>query len=82
MTSEHFDVLIIGAGFMGIGAAYRIQTHCPDRTYLILKARERLGGTGTCFGIRVFALILTCTPWPIRFNAGRARRRSSTAPRS
>jgi monooxygenase len=49
MTSEHFDVLIIGAGLSGIGAAYRIQTHCPDRTYLILEARERLGGTWDLF---------------------------------
>ena len=43
MRNEHFDVMLIGAGLSGIGAAYRIQTHCPDRTYLILEARERLG---------------------------------------
>ena len=53
--NEHIDVLIIGAGISGIGAAYHVQTRCPDRSYAVLEARERLGGTWDLFrypGIR------------------------------
>nr|WP_260758294.1 NAD(P)-binding protein [Mycobacterium sp. SMC-8] len=35
----HVDVLVVGAGLSGIGAAYRLQTECPDRSYVILEAR-------------------------------------------
>jgi monooxygenase len=50
-----FDVLIVGAGISGICAAYHLQTACPDKTYALLEARERLGGTWDLFqypGIR------------------------------
>jgi len=46
---EHFDVLIVGAGLSGVGAAYHIQTAFPDRTYAILEAREAIGGTWDLF---------------------------------
>lgn len=46
---EDLDVLIVGAGLSGIGAAYQLQTRCPDKTYAILEARERLGGTWDLF---------------------------------
>ena len=52
---EHVDVLIVGAGISGIGAAYHLQEKCPGRSYAILEARERLGGTWDLFrypGIR------------------------------
>jgi len=40
-TSIHqVDVLIVGAGLSGIGAAYRLQTMCPGKTYTILEARN------------------------------------------
>lgn len=42
---EHVDVLIVGAGLSGIGAAYYLQRDCPDRSYLILEARDATGGT-------------------------------------
>ena len=45
MTIEHFDVLIIGAGLSGIGAAHHLQTKCADRSYAILEGRDRIGGT-------------------------------------
>lgn len=51
----HVDVLVVGAGLSGIGAAYRLQTECPDRSYIILEARDTLGGTWDLFrypGIR------------------------------
>src|ERR687889_283840 len=47
--NEHVDVLIVGAGLSGIGAAYRLQTECPDHTYAILEARDTIGGTWDLF---------------------------------
>jgi monooxygenase len=41
----HFDVVIVGAGLSGIGAAVHLQKHCPGKTYAILESRETLGGT-------------------------------------
>ncbi|MGE3250842.1 MAG: flavin-containing monooxygenase [Hyphomonadaceae bacterium] len=43
--SEHFDVLIVGAGISGVGSAYHLQTQCPDRSYVILESKETFGGT-------------------------------------
>jgi monooxygenase len=53
--SEHFDVLIVGAGLSGIDAAYRLQTECPGKSFRILEARGAIGGTWDLFrfpGIR------------------------------
>jgi monooxygenase len=55
VSSEHFDVLIVGAGLSGIGAAHHLQQRCPGKTYAILEAREEIGGTWDLFrypGIR------------------------------
>ena len=41
----HFDVVIVGAGLSGIGAAYHLQTQCPGRSYAILESRDAVGGT-------------------------------------
>jgi cation diffusion facilitator CzcD-associated flavoprotein CzcO len=52
---EHFDTVIIGAGLSGIGAACHLRRECPDRSFVILEARERMGGTWDLFrypGIR------------------------------
>ncbi|MDT5219460.1 MAG: monooxygenase [Mycobacterium sp.] len=52
---EHVDVLIIGAGISGIGAAYYLQREHPGRSYAILEARGATGGTWDLFrypGIR------------------------------
>ena len=48
-AGEHFDVLVIGAGLSGVGAACHLQRHCPERTYAILEARDRIGGTWDLF---------------------------------
>ena len=45
MTDDHVDVLIIGAGLSGIGAAYHLQEEFPGRTYTILESRDAIGGT-------------------------------------
>ena len=64
---EFSDVLIIGAGFSGIGAAYRIREKNPGLSYTILERRARLGGTWDLFrypGIRSDSDIFTlCFPW-------------------
>ena len=68
--SEHFDVLIIGAGLSGIGAAYHLQERCPDKTYAILEGRAQSGGTWDLFrypGIRsdsdMYTLGYRFRPW-------------------
>jgi monooxygenase len=49
VASDHLDVLIVGAGLSGVGAAHHIQAAFPHRTYAILEAREALGGTWDLF---------------------------------
>jgi cation diffusion facilitator CzcD-associated flavoprotein CzcO len=67
MTAEFSDVIIVGAGFSGIGAAYRIHQRNPRLRYTILERRQRLGGTWDLFrypGIRSDSDIFTlCFPW-------------------
>jgi monooxygenase len=70
MSAEHFDVLIVGAGLSGIGAAHHLLTRCPGRTFAILEARERIGGTWDLFrypGIRadsdMYTLGYRFRPW-------------------
>lgn len=43
--TEHFDVLIVGAGISGVGSAYHLQEKCPDKTYVILEMKDTFGGT-------------------------------------
>ncbi|QBS43335.1 NAD(P)/FAD-dependent oxidoreductase [Nocardia sp. CS682] len=70
VATEHLDVVIVGAGLSGIGAAYRLQTECPGKTYAILEARDAMGGTWDLFrypGIRsdsdMFTLGYPFKPW-------------------
>ncbi len=42
---ERFDVVIVGAGISGIGAAYHLRTQCPGTSFLILEAQKSFGGT-------------------------------------
>ncbi|HKP44158.1 NAD(P)/FAD-dependent oxidoreductase [Mycobacterium sp.] len=68
--AEYSDVLIIGAGISGIGAAYRIHEKNPNLTYTVLERRARIGGTWDLFrypGIRsdsdIFTLSFPFEPW-------------------
>ncbi|HMT44442.1 MAG TPA: NAD(P)/FAD-dependent oxidoreductase [Chakrabartia sp.] len=44
-STNHFDVLIVGAGISGIGSAYHLQDQCPGKTYVILETKDTFGGT-------------------------------------
>ena len=68
--TDHFDVLIVGAGLSGIGAAVHLQKDCPDRSFAILEGRAAIGGTWDLFrypGIRsdsdMFTLGYKFKPW-------------------
>ena len=70
MATEHVDVLIVGAGLSGIGAACHLQEECPGKTYAILESRGAIGGTWDLFrypGIRsdsdMFTLGYAFRPW-------------------
>ena len=69
-TPEHVDVLIVGAGLSGIGAACQLKTGRPDTTVAVLEAREASGGTWDLFrypGIRsdsdMFTFGYKWRPW-------------------
>ncbi len=65
------DVLIIGAGISGIGAACQLTQKAPGRTFAILERRDAIGGTWDLFrypGIRcdsdMYTFGYSFRPWP------------------
>ncbi len=69
-TDKPLDVLIVGAGLAGIGAACWLQKECPGKQYIILEARNALGGTWDQFrypGVRsdsdMYTLGYAFKPW-------------------
>lgn len=70
MTNPHYDILIIGAGLSGIGAACHLTEKCPNKSYAILERRNALGGTWDLFrypGVRsdsdMYTLGYHFNPW-------------------
>jgi cation diffusion facilitator CzcD-associated flavoprotein CzcO len=68
--ADYFDVVIIGAGISGLGAAYRITERNPHLSYTVLERREQIGGTWDLFrypGVRsdssIFTLSFPFEPW-------------------
>ena len=45
--TEHFDVLIVGAGISGVGGAYHLTQQCPGTSFVVLESQESFGGTWT-----------------------------------
>jgi cation diffusion facilitator CzcD-associated flavoprotein CzcO len=45
VSTEHVDVLVVGAGISGVGGAYHLTTQCPGTTFVVLEALESFGGT-------------------------------------
>jgi cation diffusion facilitator CzcD-associated flavoprotein CzcO len=43
--TEDFDVVIVGAGISGIGAAYHLTKQCPGMRFVVIEAQESFGGT-------------------------------------
>lgn len=67
---EHFDLLIVGAGLSGIGAASYFKTEMPDKSFIVLEGREAMGGTWDLFrypGIRsdsdMYTMAYRFKPW-------------------
>ncbi len=67
---QSFDVIIVGAGLSGIGAAVHLRKHCPDKTFALIESREAIGGTWDLFrypGIRsdsdMHTLGFSFKPW-------------------
>ena len=70
MSQQYFDVLIIGAGLSGIGAACHLKSKCPTKTFAILEGRDAIGGTWDLFrypGVRsdsdMYTLGYNFKPW-------------------
>ena len=73
MTTETVDVLIVGAGISGIGAAVHFSKRCPGKSVAIVEARDNIGGTWDLFkypGIRsdsdMYTLGYNFKPWTAR----------------
>ena len=43
--TEHFDVLIVGAGISGVGGAYHLTQQCPGTSFVVLESQDHYGGT-------------------------------------
>ncbi|WP_104117040.1 NAD(P)/FAD-dependent oxidoreductase [Arthrobacter sp. B1805] len=69
-STEHLDVVIVGAGLSGIGAAHRVATELPGKSFAVLESRTAIGGTWDLFrypGVRsdsdMFTLGYPFRPW-------------------
>ena len=67
---EHVDVIIVGAGLSGVGGACHLRRECPQKSFVILEGRARMGGTWDLFrypGVRsdsdMYTLGYRFRPW-------------------
>ena len=69
-TAHHFDVIVVGAGLSGIGAACHLKMQSPQKSFVILESRDVMGGTWDLFrypGVRsdsdMYTLGYRFRPW-------------------
>ncbi len=69
-NKQTYDVIIIGAGLSGIGAAYHLKDKCPNLSFTIIEGRSAIGGTWDLFkypGIRsdsdMYTFGFPFSPW-------------------
>ncbi len=69
-ATEHLDVLVVGAGLSGIGAACQLVRRRPGTTFAVLESRGAIGGTWDLFrypGVRsdsdMYTLGYSFRPW-------------------
>lgn len=72
-ASEHFDVLVVGAGVSGVGAAYHLRTQRPGSSFVVLEAKETFGGTWITHTYPASDRIATSTRSVTVSSRGRAR---------
>jgi monooxygenase len=67
---EHVDVLVVGAGLSGVGAACHLRRKLPGKSFVILEGRDAMGGTWDLFrypGVRsdsdMYTLGYRFRPW-------------------
>ena len=70
INQKYIDVIIIGAGISGIGAACHLKRNCPKKSFLILEGINKIGGTWDLFkypGIRsdshMYTFAYKFSPW-------------------
>ncbi len=44
-TTDHVDVVIVGAGISGVGGAYHLKTQMPEKSFIVLETQDNFGGT-------------------------------------
>lgn len=45
VSTQHFDVIVVGAGISGVGAAYHLTKQCPGTSFAVLETQHSFGGT-------------------------------------
>ncbi len=74
---EHVDIVIVGAGLSGVGAACHLRSKCPSKRVAILEARDAIGGTWDLFCYPGCVPTPTCRRSGMRFARGATRKNNA-----